>query len=120
MEHFVGVVDSHYVLMGALQGGGTLEQVVTEMILNAHPAINRAGVENGQIRLEVRPESAFAKTAAAASENGGLSVSRWTQELSCTDNGTGISSDDVRQRLGVLGSPTSDASQRSFFGRGIR
>jgi hypothetical protein len=120
MEHFVGVVDAHYVLMGALQGGATFEQVVSEMVLNGHPAVRRAGVENGEIRLEVRAESAFAKTAAAASENGGLSVSRWTEELSCVDNGTGISVQAVRERLGVLGSPTSDSSQRSFFGRGIR
>lgn len=44
----------------------------------------------------------------------------WSTEISCVDNGTGMTYAEVTERLGRLGRPTNDVRQRSFFGRGIR
>jgi hypothetical protein len=117
-----GRVRGRYFRENFAQAGIDLSQIIPELVTNADAAIAAAGRERGRIQLRIGPaDPDFLQAWKVALRSLGVPALRsWRYELVCADDGEGVDSDIVDQRLGALGVVPEDEGQRGLFGRGLR
>jgi hypothetical protein len=104
------------------QGGVDLVQIIPELVTNADAAIAACGRTSGRIVLAIAtPEREFLSLWRSRMRSlRSPALPSWKHELRCIDDGEGVDSALVDQRLGALGVEPPRAGQRGLFGRGLR
>ncbi len=117
-----GRVRGRYFRENFAQAGIDLAQIIPELVTNADAAIAAAGREHGRIQLGIgSADLDFLQAWKAALRGLRVPALRsWRYELVCTDDGEGVDSEVVDQRLGALGVVPEHEGQRGLFGRGLR
>ncbi|MDQ3669027.1 MAG: hypothetical protein M3377_01920, partial [Actinomycetota bacterium] len=117
-----GSVSPRYFRENSAQAGLDLVQILPELITNADAAIGAAGRSFGQIRVVLgEADQAFAKAWTRDIRRLKLPArAAWKSELRCIDNGVGVTSQIVDERLSQLGATPDSRGQRGLFGRGLR
>ena len=117
-----GRVHGRYFRENFAQGGIDLAQILPELVTNADAAIAAGGSVRGRIDLSIAPPrpELVRRWTETMRELSAPALTAWRWELSCTDDGEGVSAELIDRRLGWLGAEPLRDAQRGLFGRGLR